>query len=180
MIFLESPWPILFLGIVAEAILLLVLFRTGRGVLLWAIGGVALVVLLGVVIERHVVTDKKLVAQTLDEVCAGLEAGDLNRVLAQISKDPRAAPTREAVRDVLAGFEVIRLSIRGLDFDNVNRTTSPPTASVTFMVIATGRSRHVDMMGEGTRPGQLRVRLQRESGRWLILEHKILQDPRNG
>jgi enolase len=59
MIFLESPWPILFIGIFAEAILALILFRTGRGAVLWAIAGVALLVIAGVLVERFAMTDKK-------------------------------------------------------------------------------------------------------------------------
>ena len=39
MIFLESPWPWLFLGIAVEAVLAVALVRTQRG-LLWAMLGV--------------------------------------------------------------------------------------------------------------------------------------------
>ncbi len=53
MLFLESPWPILIVGLVVEAVLAIVLFRTGRGVVLVAMGGVALLVLLGVLIEHR-------------------------------------------------------------------------------------------------------------------------------
>ena len=41
---LESPWPALVFGIFAEALLGIILLRTGRGVLLWAMAGVGLVV----------------------------------------------------------------------------------------------------------------------------------------
>lgn len=100
MFFLESPWPILIVGLVAEALLAVALFRTGRGKLLWPIGGVALLVLLGLVAERYTVTDTKLVRQTLDAAAAGLVANDKDRVKACIVPDPDGDPTRSDRRGV--------------------------------------------------------------------------------
>jgi hypothetical protein len=75
MIFLESPWPILLIGIAAEAVLAILLLRTGQGKWLLAMLGAGLVVLLGLLVERLVVTDGKLVQQTLDAAVAAVEAG---------------------------------------------------------------------------------------------------------
>ena len=47
-IFIESPWPAILLGILGEAILAVILVRTGRGVLLVAMAGVLAASLLGV------------------------------------------------------------------------------------------------------------------------------------
>ena len=76
----ESPWPLLIVGLVLEAVLAIVLFRTGRGAVLWAMGGVALLVLLGVLIEQWTVTDTKRIRQTLEAAAAGLQANDAQRV----------------------------------------------------------------------------------------------------
>lgn len=171
MIFLESPWPILFTGLVAEVILLVILFKTGRGVLLWAIGGVALVVALGVLLERLVVTDKKLVAQTLNDAAAALEANDLKKLDQFLS--PSAGATRQQARAVMAEGEFTGVKIRSLD-TTIVKTTSPRTAKTTFTAIISGRDRR-GIMGQQTQPFRLLVRLQWEGGRWLILDHKVLE-----
>ena len=87
MFFLESPWPILIAGLVLEAVLAIVLFRTGRGAVLAVMGGVALVVLLGVLIERSTLTDTKRVRQTLEAATAGLQANDTRQVFPCIVPD---------------------------------------------------------------------------------------------
>ena len=51
-IFIENPWPAILLGILGEAILAVILVRTGRGVLLVAMAGVLAASLLGVAVER--------------------------------------------------------------------------------------------------------------------------------
>ena len=96
MLFLESPYPILIAGLLAETVLAAALFRTGRGVLLWAMGGVALVVLLGVLVEHYTVTDTKRIRQTLEEAAAGLKANSDQRVKACIVAGPDGDAARAA------------------------------------------------------------------------------------
>ncbi len=75
----ENPLRIIFIGIVIEAVLGIVLLRTGRGALLWAMLGVLALTLAGVVVERLVVTEKERVEMTLDGITSALEANDLKR-----------------------------------------------------------------------------------------------------
>ena len=174
MMFLESPWPILVFGIIAEAVLAVALVRTGRGIYLAAMAGVAIAVLLGVLVERLVVTDRKLVAQTIDGAAAALEANDLNRVLQFVS--PTADDTRERARQALGLAEFVEVKVRNLEIAIV-RTTSPPTAKATFTVWVTGKDRRGDL-GQVSRPVGLVLHLRLESGRWLIADHRIVEDPR--
>jgi hypothetical protein len=175
MIFLESPWSILVIGLAAEAILAVILVRTGRGVLLAAMAAVAVAVGIGLLVERLVVTDRKLVAQTIDGAAAALEANDLPRLLELLAPD--AAETRQAASQVLQEGEFIQVRIYGLEV-NVVRTTSPPTARATFNVIATGKDRRGVLGQQPLPPFKLIVRLRWESGRWLITGHEFVEDPR--
>jgi hypothetical protein len=175
MIFLESPWPILVIGLAAEAILVVILVRTGRGVLLGAMAAVAVVVGIGLLVERLVVTDRKLVARTIDGAAAALEANDLPRLLELLAPD--AVKTREVATEALREGEFIQVRIYGLEVAVV-RTTSPPTAKATFNVITTVKDRR-GMLGQQTlRPFPMVVRLRWESGRWLITENEFVEDPR--
>jgi len=171
MIFLESPWPILIVGLVAETLLAIALFRTGRGKLLWAMGGVAAVVLLGLFIERSTITDTKRVRQTLEGAAAGLEANNASRVKDYIVPDEDGNAARGETDWALSVAEFREISLHNLEVQ-FNLHTSPPTAETKFTVFVRGRARHGEYsdMGEIAQPVNMEVKLRKESGRWLIYD----------
>ena len=164
---LESPWPILIAGLVLETVLAILLFRTGRGVLLVAMGGVALLVLLGVLIERSTVTDTKLIQQTLEAAAAGLQANNAKQVEACIVPHADGDAARGRVAWALSRAEFFELSVRHLEV-KFNYHVTPPTAEATFTVWVRGRDRSDTVPGEITRPVMMNVKLRKESGRWLV------------
>jgi hypothetical protein len=167
MLFLESPWPILIVGLVLEMVLAIALFRTGRGVALAAMGGVALLVMLGVLIERLTLTDTKLIRQTLDAVAAGLQANDARQATACIVSDADGNRARELVDWAMSRAQFMELTIRNLEV-NFNYQTSPPTAATTFTVWVRGTDRSGTFPGEISRPVAMNVALRKEAGHWLI------------
>ena len=132
-IFLESPWPILLIGIAVEAVLAVMLLRTGQGRVLWAMLGTAAVVLVGLVVERLVVTDREAVENTLDACVAAVKANDINRLLECIS--PTAPQVRAEARFVLDRFEIQKAALIDLEI-TINRLTNPPTAKAKFRASA--------------------------------------------
>jgi hypothetical protein len=164
---LESPWPILILGLLVEAVLAIALFRSGRGALLWAMGGVALIVLLGVLIERNTITDTKRVRQTLLEVALELEANRPEQVKACIVPGPDGNPARKEVDWAIGRAEFHQISLSNLEV-KFNYQTSPATAEATCTVFVRGRDRSGTIDAEISRPVFLEVKLRKESGRWLI------------
>jgi hypothetical protein len=175
-IFIESPWPAILLGIFGEAILAVILVRTGRGVLLWAMAGVLAAALLGVAVQRLVVTDSKLIKAVLYDTRDALEANDLARVLAHVA--PEKTKTREQARWVLSQAEILDLKISYLDI-KINRLTPPPTAKATLSVVVTGRERHGEL-GRLTQVGKVIVDLRRDPDPvgWIITDHEVIGDPR--
>jgi hypothetical protein len=165
MLFLESPWPILTVGLIVEVILAIMLFRTGRGTVLWIMGGVAVVVLLGVLIERYSVTDTKRVRQTLEAAAAGLQANQIQQVDACITPAPDGDAAREKARWALGFVQFQEVSIRSLD---VKFNYQMSTAEADIQVFARGRLRSGEFSEEITRPVRIHCTLRRESGRWLI------------
>ena len=87
--FTEDSTPVLVLGVVTVAILLLALVKTSRLGLLYAIFGVALVVAAIVWIEKHTDTDTKRIRRVLDAACTAVEKNDVPGVLALIAPAPR-------------------------------------------------------------------------------------------
>jgi hypothetical protein len=164
---LESPWPILIVGLLFEMALAIVVFRTRHGGVLVVMGVVALLVLLGVLVERWTVTDTKRIRQTLDAAAAGLAANDAKAVKACIVPGPDGEAARSKTDWALSVAEFHDLKINNLDV-KFNYQTSPPTAETTFTVWAAGKDRSGTFPGEISRPVAVTVKLRKESGRWLV------------
>ena len=168
-IFLESPWPILFIGIAVEAVLAVVLLRTGRGAVLWGMIGVAAFVLLGLLIEWLVVTEREAVEHTLDACVAAVEANNVEQLLSYIS--PSAQQARNDARSVLGRVEVEKAWINDLEI-MINHLTSPPAATARFQAIAKGSDRKGEFPYKPIAQ-RVTVELRQENARWLVAGYKI-------
>lgn len=166
-VLLEDPLPYVFFGIIAEAVLAVVLLRTGRGVALLGMVAVALVVLLGIGVEWAVVTEREEVEAAIDGVAAALEANDLQGVLGFV--DPKAIGTRQRAEWALGRVEVLEANARNLQV-TINRFTSPPTATAEFNGIIRVRDRKGQFPYENY-TAKFTVELRRHADRWLITEH---------
>ncbi len=165
----ESPWPVLFAGIVVEAALAIALLRTGQGKLLWWMLVAGVLTLAGFGVERLVVTDRESVADTLDAAAEAVEENDIDRLLGCIS--PSAKEPRNTSRWVLERFEVEWALIRNLEID-INRLTSPPTAKAHFKAVGHGRDR-MGQVPHRTYSKRVVVKLRREGDRWLVTGYEI-------
>ncbi|MHB9046469.1 MAG: hypothetical protein ACYC35_11055 [Pirellulales bacterium] len=169
--FLETPVPAIFIGILLEAVLAVILFRTGRGTVLVAMAAVLTLVLVAVAVEWIVVTDVERVEATLDGAAAALESNNLPAVLAYIA--PSAQAMRSQVSAILPQVVITKARIRNLKI-TVNKFTSPPTAKAEFTANFAGK-------GAGALQGQFpyenyvrafTVKLRREGDRWLMTEYQ--------
>jgi hypothetical protein len=136
--FTEDSTPVLVIGIITVAILLLALVKTGRLGLLYAILGVGVVAGAIVVIEKNTVTDTKRIRTLLNSAAAAAERNDVAGVLEAIS--PNAQSLRQEVSRQLPQFEVQSAYIRGLEI-KINRFNNPPSAVATFIGHVEGRMR---------------------------------------
>ena len=164
----EDPKLIIFVGVIAVAVLASILTRTARyKLVLSAMVGVLLITIAGVVLERVVVTEKEKVEATIDGAAAALEDNDVDRVLYYISES--ADRTRTRAEWSLEQIEVIDTKIRNLEII-INELTSPPTAEARFDGVIYYRLK-VASTGREWYPAQIFVELRRENGRWLITDH---------
>jgi hypothetical protein len=166
-IFLESPWPILSIGITVELVLAILLWRTGQGRVLWAMLGTLGVVLLGFLLQWLVVTDREAIDNLLHDCAAAAEANDIPRLLGHIS--PSAKDVQTDIQTVLGRVEVTMARIIDLKI-TVNRQVNPREAKASFTAIAKGRDR------KGEFPAQayackLIVDLRRENIGWRIADY---------
>jgi len=163
----ENPWWIIFFGIILEAVLGIILFRTGRGALLWAMFGLFAFVILGVLVERIVVTEREQVEMTLDGITSALEANDINRLLSLVSSE--AVQTRQRAAWAMGRIEVQSARIYKLEI-TVNQLTSPHTAKASFF----GHISYRDRQGEipyNNYGSNFVVDLRKENDIWVVTGH---------
>jgi hypothetical protein len=164
--FIESPWPATLLCIVAQVILGIVFLRTGRALVVVAMGVVLAVTAAALVIERTIVTDTELVEDTLHGIAEDLEANDFAAVLASFAPNcPRLAEVRSQLNRV-----TVQSASVGADLEvRISQLTSPPSATAYFTGRINARER------SGTIPYEnfirkFKVKLERQDDRWLITD----------
>src|SRR5579871_4471103 len=138
--FTEDSTPAIVVGVIVELLLILALVKTGRRMIIAAIGAVALLVAGIVLIEKNTVTDTKLIRGQLDQGVAALKANDLNALLALLSNSPSTASTRPAAAMVAREIHVDDAWISGVDIQ-VNRFHNPPSAVVELTGHLTGKAK---------------------------------------
>jgi hypothetical protein len=165
----ESPWPILLIGIIVEAAMALTLLRTGQGKWMWAMAGVGVLMVGGLLAEHFVVTDRKLITQTLDRATAAVRTNDSAGLLDCISPD--AQKIRSDSRRLFARFVFRNAHIYGLDI-KINRHTSPPSSRVHFLAFGEAEDRQGMIPYRGYSRG-VDVDLQWEHDRWLVTDYSV-------
>jgi hypothetical protein len=163
--FTENPWPFLLVGVFVEVILVIILLSTGRGALLSAIAGVAVLNIVLLVAERIVVTDRERVAATLDELAATLTTGDTGAVLQFIA--PSATELRARAEHSLQLVKINEARVLSDLEVTVNVAAEPPTATATF------NARFSFKLVRGMSPYEIMLRhfwvtFEKHEDRWLI------------
>ncbi|HEY1602624.1 MAG TPA: hypothetical protein VGG64_23675 [Pirellulales bacterium] len=159
----EDPTPTLVALVLFEAILTIALVKTGRGALLGAIAGVALLGGGLLVLEWFVVTEKERVEDTLAGAASALESNNPQAVIEFI--DP-TSPMRREVAAEMSRLNIQKATFRRLDV-TFNRHISPPTAKADFMGYINVKDRRGEVPYENF-AGRFVVDLRQEGGRWLM------------
>jgi hypothetical protein len=167
-IFLESPWPWILFGIVAEAVLAALLVTYRRPAVFWGMLGALVLTIAGVVVERLVVTERERVEAAMDGIVASLNANDLDRLLRDYIA-PDAFGTRGRAVWALNRIQIHRANYHNLRV-TINRLTSPATADAEFDGVVDYR----DRLGEfpySHYAAHFVVELELRDGRWLVTDH---------
>lgn len=165
--FLESPIPVIFIGIIAEAVLATFFFSMRQAWTLWAMLGVLVMVFAGVGLEWVVVTDVERVEAALDGAARALESNDLTQVEQYLTRD--AVHTRGRVASAFRLVEITDAKIWNLNV-TINRLASPPTADAEFHGRVYYDSR-VETIPYNFYGARFKVELRREGDRWLVTDH---------
>ena len=154
----------LIVGTAAVALLLAIIaLKTGRGVLLLAVGGVVLLGGVLLLIEYLVVTDREKIYDTIDQLAAAVEANDLEATSEFISTSATMAIPGE-VAGMMASGSFSKVQVRDRTI-KINYHTSPPTATATFTAWA-------QVSGFRTPTQKVTLTFRLEDDRWRLSKFK--------
>jgi len=160
----EDPTLYYVCGGLVEVVLLVVLWRTGRGVVLWYMAGVLAVGRGGVLLERLVVTDREQIQAAVEGARQAVAANDLPEVLSYMA--PTATEIRQAAEEALRVVRFEEATVHDLQITG-DRQARPPRAEARLTGVATLDARHgQDALGKYM--ATLKVQYELLEGRWLV------------
>jgi len=165
----ESPLTIL-LGSVAVGFFLGVAWvQTGKNAFLYSIGGVVLVAIALLILERNVETDAEQVTRIIHEIARQIEANDADEVVKHvISSKPELAAQgkREMARHKFSG---IRINMHSVESQPQKQ---PPQVMAEFNAMISGsfEGGQVDLQG---RPVYFKVIFWKDDdGQWKVADYQ--------
>jgi hypothetical protein len=135
LIFLENPVAIAVLGALAATLAVVVYLAKKNLGSLVALGVVAVLTLLMLVVEKLVVTDREAVEAAVVQVMDAIEQNNLPGVLEFV--DPAAKSVVTDAETLMPMVKVKTANASGIDVE-INDATSPPQATSTFRAYLDG------------------------------------------
>jgi hypothetical protein len=167
--FTEDPTPILVVGGIALVILLVMLLKTGQGLYLIIMAGIAAFMGLAVLIDKLVVTDRERIEQVVYDAAQAAEQNRFDAVIACISPTATAVQ-QEARRWIGPRTKFNLVSITGMRVD-LDHGRNPPTATAVFHVIASGQAGDRTMVYGGGYNGVITAQFRKEGDRWMVIAY---------
>ena len=168
----ENPIPLFILGLLAQTILAVALWQTGRGWILWLMIALALVSVGLIAAEIVLISPKEEVTDTLNNLATALETNDADKVVAFIAPD--ATTLRADAMRRLKQVKIYEASVTGnlqIKFDS-SPQPDKPIATASFI----GRFK-AELLKETTpyENAVLRFKMhfRKENGKWLVTAYEI-------
>lgn len=165
---LENPMPVIFVGILVEAALATLFVSTRNRSFLLAMAAVLVLVFAGVALELWVVTDVEHVEAALDGTGAALEANDFELLKREYIAE-NAVATRNRADWAHGLIDITSTKMNNLSIE-VNRLTSPPTATAEFRGVFHFEPK-TQFISQRFYTADFVVELRQEGDRWLITDH---------
>ena len=167
----EDPLPIVFLGILVEALLFGVLVHTGRRSVLVAMAAV-LVLLFGLLVAEHfIVTDAESVQQTLEAIAKDLKTNDVDLILSYVS--PSAGNVLARAKSRLDQVIVQHAEIKGRPEITVNTNNQVKTAHAELRGFFVVKLRRGIVQENVQSIRRFTVQLRKENGQWKVFDYEV-------
>jgi hypothetical protein len=158
----EDPLPLLIIGAVGFALLVLGYLASRNGRFLLAAAGLAMIVAALAVTERWIVTEAEQVEAAVWDLAGAVEENDLDAVIQALS--PSADHLKQAAQAALPQVRVTAVSIKGLETE-VAGTATPRMGTARFRARVEFSATEL--------PNQFshdkwELTFRREQGKWLL------------
>ena len=163
----EDPTMVLITAAVFAVGFLIAFLKTGRGLYLLWLGGVALLAMALVLVERYVVTDREQIEDTLFGAAAAIEANDFDAAFAYLA--PEVELLHGDIRRRLQTVNVEEATIADLTID-FSPLELPPKAMARFLGILKFEASGIPYDRVLRR---LTVKLVKQGDRWLIESYEL-------
>lgn len=167
---LETPWPAILFGIMAEILLAIALFTISKRWVAIAMGVVAALVVAMVLLERFITTETEEVEIALQQLAAALAADDVPAVLSLVAPDARGV--RKAAEQHMPRYVINSVNIARDLTITVDHEAVPPKAVAKF----TCRVNANDKRGQIPYQNailQFTMRYRQDGDRWLVYEYDV-------
>ena len=168
----ESPAMIVVIGVLLLIVLGGLWSMSGRKEMLYAMAAVGALILVGLIVERLVVTDGEAIRRTLLEIAADVESNDVRAVTRHIHS---AAPEIKARAEAeMPNYKFTECRITKVHSIDVNTSQQPRSAIVEFNVRASGSFSEGSMsLSEMHVPRWVRLHMvQEKDGRWTVQDYQ--------
>ena len=168
----ENPIPLFILGLIAQIVLGIALWQTGRGWILWVMIALAIVSVGLIVAEIVLISPSEEVTDTLDQIASALETNEPDKVLAFIA--PETAALRADATNRLKQVKISEATVTGnlqIKFDPPPQPDKP-IATASFI----GRFK-AKLLKEATPYDnailRFKVHFCKENGKWLVTGYDL-------
>jgi hypothetical protein len=171
----EEPLLVVVLGLILAAILSFAWLHTGRRPLLYAAFASLLGIVLGVMLERWVITDREAVTAELYAAARDVQRNDLESLLNRVHSESPEIASR--AREEFPRYEFESVSIKSNLRITFDQPSQPTEATAAFNVVVVGRYRDESMQWRV--PRYVEVTFRKEHGQWKAYSYHH-QDAREG
>jgi hypothetical protein len=166
----EDPWIVVGLGVLAEVLLGVAFWRTGRGAVLVGMGVVLVLTGLGLLAERLIVTDREAAEATLHAAADAVLSGDPQRVLRFVA--PEADEVQDGVRRYMGLADFTKITIRSPETRILE--SDGRVARIRFTAHVKVRLKGGGDVPRDEYPVFLELRLRKTGGEWLVTNYENL------
>jgi len=167
----EQPLIIVFLGVALILGLGAAWSASGRNELLYTAATALALLIVGLVVERLVVTDREAVRATVLQIARDVQSNNRRAVKQHISST--APQLKQKAEAEMPNYQFTECRVTRIHLVDVDRYVEPRSAMVELNLIVSGTFQHSGFEAEGTFPRWVKLHMLREKdGRWTVADYE--------
>ena len=167
----DKPIYIVVIGAVLAVLVGAAWSASGRKELLYALAAIAGLVIVGLIVERAVVTDSEAIRATLMEIARDVQSNNVQRVTSHIAASE--GQLVQKAQSEMPNYRFTECRLTKIHKIDIHEAGESRTAIVEFNIVATGTFRQGSIEVSDTRvPRWIRLDMVREAdGAWRVRDY---------